>query len=138
MRIQDWLEQKRPFAQYRLPRDAGRRGASSCRSRVFLGAFGKLCDSKLSERSSMLFRTDLEATMLRERRPMKRLLIILFTIGVAVLATGPSSVRVLAQNRTTYSIVGRDSGHVALGLAIRKLGVYGAFIQAPGPSRRRD
>ena len=79
----------------------------------------------------MLFRTDLEATMLRERRPMKRLLIILFTIGVAVLATGPSSVRVLAQNRTTYSIVGRDSGHVALGLAIRKLGVYGAFIQAP-------
>ena len=30
-----------------------------------------------------------------------------------------------------YSIVGQTSGHVALGLAIRKLGVSGTFLQAP-------
>jgi LmbE family N-acetylglucosaminyl deacetylase len=53
---------------------------------------------------------------------MKRLLTILFTI---------TTVAVLAQNRMNYSIVGQDSGHIALGLAIRKLAVYGAFMQAP-------
>src|ERR1700760_1741001 len=37
----------------------------------------------------------------------------------------------LAQNRMTWSIVGQNSGHVALGLAIRKLGVSGTFMQAP-------
>src|SRR5215831_13980364 len=31
----------------------------------------------------------------------------------------------------SYSIVGQNSGHIALGLAIRKLGVYGSFMQAP-------
>src|SRR5664279_2573964 len=57
---------------------------------------------------------------------MKRPPVILFTIatvGIAVMAT--------AQNRMNFSIVGQNSGHVALGLAIRKLGVYGAFMQAP-------
>ena len=53
---------------------------------------------------------------------MKRLLTILFTIA---------TVAVLAQNRMNYSIVGENSGHIALGLAIRKLAVYGAFMQAP-------
>jgi LmbE family N-acetylglucosaminyl deacetylase len=43
----------------------------------------------------------------------------------------PMRTRVLAQNRMSYTIVGQNSGHVALGLAIRKLGVYGAFMQAP-------
>ncbi len=65
---------------------------------------------------------------------MKRLLTILFTIamvGIAVMATVPTRVRVLAQNRMNYSIVGQNSGHVALGLAIRKLGVSGTFMQAP-------
>jgi hypothetical protein len=65
---------------------------------------------------------------------MKRLLTVLFTIaalGGAILATLPNRVRVLAQNRMNYSIVGQNSGHVALGLAVRKLGVYGAFLQAP-------
>ena len=36
-----------------------------------------------------------------------------------------------AQNRMTYSVVSPDSGHVALGLAIRKLNVAGTFMQAP-------
>src|ERR1035438_6047 len=53
---------------------------------------------------------------------MKRALAIFFTIATVV---------VLAQNRMNFSIVGQNGGHVALGLAIRKLGVYGAFMQAP-------
>src|SRR5256885_8014151 len=36
-----------------------------------------------------------------------------------------------AQNRMTYSVVTQDSGHVALGLALRKLTVSGTFMQAP-------
>ncbi len=70
----------------------------------------------------------------RERRPMKRLLSILCTIaavGIVLMATVPNRFHVLAQNRMTYPIVSQNSGHVALGLAIRKLGVYGAFMQAP-------
>ena len=55
---------------------------------------------------------------------MKRPLLILLTVASVGIA-------VLAQNRMNYSIVGQNSGHVALGLAIRKLGVYGAFMQAP-------
>ena len=38
---------------------------------------------------------------------------------------------VFAQNRMTYSVVSPDNGHVALGLAIRKLNVSGTFMQAP-------
>ena len=55
---------------------------------------------------------------------MKRLLIplsCLFSIAIAVSA----------QNRMTYSVVSPDNGHVALGLAIRKLNVSGTFMQAP-------
>jgi LmbE family N-acetylglucosaminyl deacetylase len=65
---------------------------------------------------------------------MKRPLIVLFTIatvGVAAMAIAPNPVRVLAQNRMSYSIVDQNNGHIALGLAIRKLGVYGTFMQAP-------
>ena len=53
------------------------------------------------------------------------------TVGVAAMTAMSPRFRVLAQNRMSYSIVGRKSGHVALGLAIRKLGVYGSFMQAP-------
>src|SRR5271154_1974261 len=70
----------------------------------------------------------------RERRPMKRLLIILITIaavGIAVMATVPTRVHLLAQNRMNYPVVGQNSGHAALGLAIRKLDVSGTFMQAP-------
>jgi hypothetical protein len=65
---------------------------------------------------------------------MKRLLTVLFTIaavGIAALTAIPNRAHVLAQNRMNYSIVGQNNGHVALGLAIRKLAVYGAFLQAP-------
>ncbi len=45
------------------------------------------------------------------------------------LAAGGQNLR--AQNRKNYSIVDPSSGHVALGLAIRKLNVSGTFMQAP-------
>src|SRR5215467_10498343 len=64
---------------------------------------------------------------------MKRLLktfLLAATVGASVMAMVPT-VRVLAQNRMSYSIVSQNSGHIALGLAIRKLGVYGTFMQAP-------
>ena len=40
------------------------------------------------------------------------------------------STRVLAQNRMTYSVVSPESGHIALGLAVRKLNVSGTFMQS--------
>ncbi len=67
-------------------------------------------------------------------RHMKRYVPISITaaaIGLILTTIAPLRNRVLAQNRMTYSIVGPDSGHVALGLAIRKLGVSGTFMQAP-------
>jgi LmbE family N-acetylglucosaminyl deacetylase len=38
---------------------------------------------------------------------------------------------VLAQNRMTFPIASQDSGHIALGLALRKLNVSGTFMQTP-------
>jgi hypothetical protein len=56
---------------------------------------------------------------------MKRLLVpILLLVAIAI----PTA---FAQNRMTYSVVSPESGHVALGLAIRKLNVSGTFMQAP-------
>src|SRR5690242_6637993 len=62
---------------------------------------------------------------------MTRVLKIVFALTAmcAALILRPDHIR--AQNRMTYSIVGQSSGHVALGLAIRKLGVSGTFMQAP-------
>jgi len=50
---------------------------------------------------------------------MKRLLILACAAGL-----------LLAQNRMNFSIVAEDDGHIALGLALRKLGVSGTFLQA--------
>src|SRR5476649_356543 len=59
---------------------------------------------------------------------MKRLFLpFLGLVVVAIAATAPGD----AQNRMTYSVVSPDNGHVALGLAIRKLNVSGTFMQAP-------
>jgi hypothetical protein len=52
-------------------------------------------------------------------------------IGLMLTMTAPFDLRVLAQNRMNYSLVSVDSGHVALGLALRKLDVSGTFMQAP-------
>src|SRR5579872_470013 len=56
---------------------------------------------------------------------MKRLFIpALLLAAIAIPAA-------FAQNRMTYSVVSPDNGHIALGLAIRKLNVSGTFMQAP-------
>src|SRR5476651_2433658 len=63
---------------------------------------------------------------------MKRALIPFLAVLLsltAFIASGPA--RLDAQNRMTYSVVSPDNGHVALGLAIRKLNVSGTFMQAP-------
>src|SRR5438105_5511531 len=58
---------------------------------------------------------------------MKRLVLL---VGAAC-AVAAGAARVPAQNRMAYSVVSPDSGHIALGLAIRKLNVSGTFMQAP-------
>jgi LmbE family N-acetylglucosaminyl deacetylase len=47
-------------------------------------------------------------------------------MALAILAPG---LHVSAQNRMNFSLVAQDSGHVALGLALRKLNVSGTFLQ---------
>jgi LmbE family N-acetylglucosaminyl deacetylase len=61
---------------------------------------------------------------------MKRLLTLgagVCIVGVLALTTGDFRVR--AQTRLTYSLAAPDSGHIALGLALRKLNVSGTFMQ---------
>jgi hypothetical protein len=61
---------------------------------------------------------------------MRRVLI--FAAGAVVLSvTLSTGGRVLAQSRMTLPLVAQNSGHVALGLALRKLTVSGTFMQAP-------
>src|SRR5262249_29402545 len=49
----------------------------------------------------------------------------------AVVALGAMAAFPSAQNRMSYSVVSAESGHVALGLAIRKLNVSGTFMHSP-------
>ena len=49
---------------------------------------------------------------------------------VAAIALGAMAAVPSAQNRMSYSVVSAESGHVALGLAIRKLNVSGTFMQS--------
>jgi GlcNAc-PI de-N-acetylase/NPCBM-associated, NEW3 domain of alpha-galactosidase len=49
----------------------------------------------------------------------------------AVLVPNLVSTGVSAQNRKNFSIVTAEDGHVALGLAVRKLGVVGTYMQCP-------
>jgi hypothetical protein len=58
-----------------------------------------------------------------EAKRMKNL--IAAVVALSAAAAFPS-----AQNRMAYSVVSADSGHVALGLAIRKLNVSGTFMQS--------
>ncbi len=60
---------------------------------------------------------------------MRRLLTIAVSICLAILATAPCNLYILAQNRMNFPLVAQDSGHVALGLALRKLTVSGTFLQ---------
>src|ERR1039457_6761120 len=49
--------------------------------------------------------------------------------SLGVFAVAPHSIH--AQNRMAFSTVSSSSGHIALGLALRKLSVSGTFLQAP-------
>jgi len=53
---------------------------------------------------------------------MKRL--VTFALAVSALVTAS------AQNRMSFSVVSPESGHIALGLALRKLDVSGTFMQS--------
>ncbi len=57
---------------------------------------------------------------------MKRPSIVFVSLCAAVLTS-----LALAQTRMNYPLVSDDSGHVALGLALRKLNVSATFMQAP-------
>jgi hypothetical protein len=52
-------------------------------------------------------------------------------LGLAFLALGPVPAVLQAQNRMSFSPAAYNSGHIALGLALRKLSVSGTFLQAP-------
>lgn len=58
------------------------------------------------------------------------MLVVAGVFGV-LLAVAPGARLLRAQSRLTYSLVSADSGHVALGLALRRLSVSGTFLQAP-------
>jgi len=52
-------------------------------------------------------------------------------VGIVLLTAGPAYLAVHAQNRMTFSTASTSDGHIALGLALRKLSVSGTFLQAP-------
>ncbi len=63
---------------------------------------------------------------------MKRLLVGIATVAVGAIGVLDRSGRpVAAQNRVDFPFVARDSGHVALGVALRRLNVSGTFMEAP-------
>jgi LmbE family N-acetylglucosaminyl deacetylase len=51
--------------------------------------------------------------------------------SIALVVCVPAGSPVAAQNRMAFEVATPDNGHVALGLAIRKLNVSGTFMQAP-------
>ena len=59
------------------------------------------------------------------------LTVALAAVAAAVLVPDIASIGVAAQNRKNFSIVSEQSGHVALGLAIRKLDVASTYMQCP-------
>jgi hypothetical protein len=65
---------------------------------------------------------------------MKRLLVGIATVAVGAIGVLDRGGRpVVAQNRMDFPFVARDSGHVALGIALRRLNVSGTFMEAPAP-----
>jgi hypothetical protein len=52
-------------------------------------------------------------------------------LAFSLVSLTQGDMRVHAQSRMTLPIVTPDSGHVALGLAVRRLSVSGTFMQAP-------
>src|SRR5581483_3229137 len=54
-------------------------------------------------------------------------------VGVVALTLAflPSRTGLQAQNRTNFLVAAQEGGHIALGLAVRKLAVCGTFMQTP-------
>jgi GlcNAc-PI de-N-acetylase len=62
---------------------------------------------------------------------MKRAVSLIVTALLLLVVVALVGHPIQAQNRMSYSVVSADNGHVALGLAIRKLNVAATFMQAP-------
>jgi LmbE family N-acetylglucosaminyl deacetylase len=62
---------------------------------------------------------------------MRRFPKLVLAVGALVVIAAPRTRPVDAQNRMAFSVVSASSGHVALGLALRRLNVSGTFMQAP-------
>lgn len=58
---------------------------------------------------------------------MKR--VALFLLFITLVCLAPDRAALRAQNRMAYPIVSQTTGHVALGLALRKLNVSATFLQ---------
>src|SRR3984957_19712098 len=65
------------------------------------------------------------------RNRLLHIVVALASLTAVVLAFVPGLAPVHAQNRMTFSKASTSSGHIALGLALRKLSVSGTFLQAP-------
>ncbi len=61
----------------------------------------------------------------------KRVFALLSFAGLMSLFPAANYLPVLAQNRMSFSKASTANGHIALGLALRKLGVSATFVQAP-------
>jgi LmbE family N-acetylglucosaminyl deacetylase len=77
--------------------------------------------------------TDVSGSARRERRSGWRLALLAGAgfASMALLTMAPDYLPVHAQNRMTFSKASTSNGHIALGLALRKLSVSGTFLQAP-------
>jgi hypothetical protein len=78
--------------------------------------------------------TDVSRSASRCKRSSRWLFTLLALAGFAslvFLAMAPEYLPVHAQNRMTFSKASTSDGHIALGLALRKLSVSGTFLQAP-------
>src|SRR5262245_57355668 len=62
---------------------------------------------------------------------MRRSFLAAMAAAVAAAAVPSPVTTLIAQNRLSFPLVSRDSGHVALGLALRRLNVSATFMQAP-------
>src|SRR6202035_856424 len=69
---------------------------------------------------------------IRARATMLRHVLRVSAVGVLALCLFERrGLEVDAQNRMTFPLVSQDSGHIALGLALRRLNVTGTFMEAP-------
>src|SRR5579871_2434667 len=107
----------------RMSVSAFRRSVGVFMARYFLN-FSRRGNSRSPRQRGRFARSArMRYTALLQERTMKRPL----TLAAIVLMLGLTIM--LAQNRMTFPLASQDSGHLALGLALRKLGVSGTFLQ---------